>query len=261
MYQRKISRVLFYFGYVFLYTPILLIILYSFNRSNTLSWQGLSFKWYATLAQNKILLDGAMISLQIAILSATLAVILGTLCANACMLPQRSHRVLGFLATAPLVIPEMITGLSLLILFVAFEQHMGWFKRGMLTVIIAHTTLGIAYVTAIVRARLRSLSPLLREAALDLGARPYKVFFLITLPLILPSLGASWLIAFILSFDDVILASFTTGPGTTTLPLVIFSSLKMGYTPQINALATCIIALVSFLIVTAGYVMHKREDS
>jgi putrescine transport system permease protein len=200
-----------------------------------------------------------MISFKIAFISATFAVILGTTCAHLWTKERHNHHILGLMTTIPLVIPELITGLSILLLFVWSENTFGWPPRGMWTVIAAHTTLGAAYVTAIVRARLLNLDPTLSEAALDLGARPAKVFFLIKMPIIIPSIIASWLIAYIISFDDLILVSFTSGPGITTLPLRIFSSIKVGYTPEINALATCITGMVSLLIMTAGYTLSKKE--
>jgi putrescine transport system permease protein len=254
-------KLFFYFGYIFLYTPIFLIIAYSLNASQTIVWQGISWKWYQSLLQNELLLDGTITSFKIALISASLAVVLGTVCAHLWTSPPHKKKGLGFLATTPLVIPELVSGLSLLSFFVWMETHLGWPQRGMLTIIVAHTTLGAAYVTAIVRARLSFIDPSLSEAALDLGASPYKVFFLIKLPLVFPSLIASWLIAFIISFDDVVLASFTSGPGTTTLPLVIFSSIKVGYTPQINALATCITVMVSLFIMAAGYIFYRKDSS
>ncbi len=258
--SHRLIKIFFYFGYIFLYTPILLIIIYSFNKSNTILWQGVSLRWYRSLFQNDALLESCLISLKIAVLSATLSVSLGTLCASAWTRKDNQSFLLGFLATMPLVIPEIIMGLSLLNLFVWMRDHIGWPKGGLFTVIIAHTTLGSAYVTAIVRARLLAIDPTLNEAALDLGARPYQVFFFIKFPLIRPTLIASWLIAFILSFDDVVLASFTAGPGATTLPLVIFSSIKNGCTPQINALATCTIVMAALLIMTTGFIIYRKEE-
>lgn len=255
--KHRIVNIFFYGGYVFLYLPILLVIVYSFNASSSLSWGGLSLKWYRELMHQHGLLDSLVISLKIAVISATFSVILGTLCASGW---SHHHKALGFFSTMPLVIPEVVLGLALLLFFFWVQVQTGWPPRGMLTVVVAHTTLGMAYVTAMVRARLIGMDPLLREAALDLGARPYKVFLRITLPLLAPVLFASWLIAFILSLDDVILASFTSGPGTTTLPLLIFSSLKVGYSPQINALATCIVLVVSLLIAIAGWVYQKKKQ-
>jgi putrescine transport system permease protein len=253
-------RLFFYMGYVFLYLPIILTILYSFNHSQTIAWTTFSLRWYRVLFKNQALWQSAMVSLKIALISATIAVILGTVCAHLWTKEQHNHNALGLLAMVPLVVPELITGLSILLLFVWSENTFGWPPRGIWTVITAHTTLGAAYVTAIVRSRLLNLDPALSEAALDLGALPSKVFFLIKLPIIIPSIIASWLIAFIISFDDVVLASFTSGPGITTLPLRIFSSIKVGYTPQINALAACITGMISILIMSAGYALHKKES-
>lgn len=252
-------RFFFYAGYLFLYLPIILTILYSLNHSKTIAWGGLSLRWYQVLFKNQALWQSAMVSFKIAMISATLAVILGTMCAHLWTKDRQNHHILGLMSMVPLVIPELITGLSILLLFVWSENTFGWPPRGLWTVIAAHTTLGAAYVTAIVRARLLNLDPILSEAALDLGARPGKVFFLIKLPIIIPSIIASWLIAYIISFDDLILVSFTSGPGITTLPLMIFSSIKVGYTPQINALATCITGMVSLVIMTAGYTLYKKE--
>lgn len=261
MMSHRFIKPLFYLGYLFLYLPLVLIVVYSFNRSHAISWQGVSLKWYRALFQNKDLLQGALASLKIGIIAATLSVILGTLCASAWTRPRNSHSFLGFLATMPLVIPEIVIGLSLLLFFMWLNQRIGWPQKGLWTVTAAHTTLGAAYVTAIVRSRLLSIDPLLSEAALDLGARPHRVFFLIKLPIIGPTLLGSWLIAFIISFDDVILASFTSGPGTITLPLMIFSSLKMGYSPQINALATCVVLIVSIVMSIMAYLIYRKEPT
>jgi putrescine transport system permease protein len=164
------------------------------------------------------------------------------------------------MATSPLVVPELVAGLSLLLLFAWSEQSFGWPGRGWFAIVVAHTTLGAAYVTYIVRSRLENVPSTLREAALDLGARPSKVFFLVQLPIIAPSIVASWLVAFILSFDDVVLVSFLAGPGITTLPSLIFSSIRVGYTPEINAMATCITGVLSVLIVGAGYFLHQKDS-
>lgn len=253
-------KILFYFGYIFLYAPILLIVLYSFNKSPNLSWQGFSFHWYKTLWQDTVLWQSAQISIKIALASASLAVLLGLFCAHSWSKIPQKNKILGFLSTLPLVIPELILGLSILMLFVWMDRMFSWPKRGFLSVITAHTTLGSAYVTAILRARLASLDPTLTEAALDLGARPKHVFFLIKMPLIFPALLASWIIVFIVSFDDVVLASFTSGPGTTPLPLRIFSSLKVGYTPKLTALASCIVLMVSFFIIVIGCIFSRKEQ-
>ncbi|MGL4825709.1 MAG: ABC transporter permease subunit [Alphaproteobacteria bacterium] len=250
------------FGYAFLYAPILCVIVFSFNASKIPTlWQGFSLQWYQALFSNTLLLDASLVSLRIAVVSATLAVILGTLCAVILvrLQPFRGKTLLGIMATAPLVMPEVITGLALLMLFVSFEQAFGWPQgRGVDTITIAHTTLALAYVTVIVRARLLEVDESLEEAALDLGAKPHKVFFLITLPLIYPALLAGWLLSFALSLDDLVIASFTSGPGSSTLPMVIFSSIKLGVTPQINALATLIVVFVSLCVLVAGYIMQRQ---
>lgn len=257
--KHPIGTLFFYLGFGFLYIPIFLIIVYSFNQSGALHWEGFSLKWYGLLFQDESFLSGAIISFQIALTSATLSTILGTLCATLSTKKHNPHKFLGFMATMPLVIPEIITGLSLLLFFVGCQNIFGFPQRGFWTVVVAHTILGAAYGTAIVRTQLLDLDPSLSEAALDLGARPYGVFFLIKLPIIFPSLITSWLIAFILSFDDVVLASFTSGPGNSTLPLVIFSSLKMGSNPKLNALATCIVAMVSLVMILTGFFIYKKS--
>lgn len=257
--KHPFGTIFFYLGFGFLYIPIFLIMLYSFNKAGGLQWEGFSWKWYIHLFQDESFLEGSVVSLQIALMSGTLATILGTLCATLSTQRHNPHKTLGFMATMPLVIPEIITGLSLLLFFVGCQNVFGFPQRGFWTVVIAHTTLGAAYATAIIRTQLLELDPSLSEAALDLGARPHSVFFLIKLPIIFPSLVTSWLISFILSFDDVVLASFTSGPGTSTLPLIIFSSLKTGSNPKLNALATCIILMVSLVMVFTGILIHRKS--
>lgn len=250
-------------GYGFLYLPILTLIIFSFNVSRQVTvWQGFSTKWYASLLQDEVLIKSAWVSLQVAICAATFAVVLGTMAAVALVRLGRfrGRSVFGILTAAPLVMPEVITGLSLLLLFVGLEQIIGWPQgRGILTITIAHTTLCMAYVTILVRGRLADMDRSLEEAALDLGARPLKVFMRITLPLISPALVAGWLLAFALSLDDLVLASFVAGPGSSTLPMVIFSSIRFGISPQINALATIIITGVAFGVIVAGWLMHRKK--
>jgi putrescine transport system permease protein len=250
-------------GYSFLYFPILILIIFSFNASRQVTvWRGFSTKWYSSLFQDQALLKSAWISLQVAMITATLAVILGTLAAVVLVRVGRfrGRSFFGILTAAPLVMPEVITGLSLLLLFVGLEQIIGWPKgRGILTIVIAHTTLCMAYVTILVRGRLADMDRSLEEAALDLGARPLKVFRVITFPLISPALIAGWLLAFALSLDDLILASFVAGPGSSTLPMVIFSSIRFGITPQINALATLIITGVAVGVILAGWLLHRKK--
>jgi len=237
------------FGYAFLYLPILLLVIYSFNGSRLVTvWGGWSLHWYAELAHNQQLLTAAWLSIRIAAMSATLALVLGTLAGFAMARFGRfaGRSLFGGMIAAPLVMPDVITGLSLLLLFVALQQTVGWpEQRGVLTIVIAHTTLSLAYVAVIVQARMLDLDESLEEAALDLGARPAKVFAVVTLPIVAPALVSAWLLAFTLSLDDVVLASFVSGPGATTLPMVVFSSVRLGVNPQINALATIIVALVT----------------
>lgn len=250
-------------GYCFLYFPILTLIIFSFNSSRQITiWQGFSTKWYGSLLNDQVLIKSALISLQIAAFAATLAVILGTLAALVLVRLGRfrGRNFFGIIATAPLVMPEVITGLALLLLFVGLEQILGWPKgRGILTITIAHTTLCMAYVTILVRGRLSDMDRSLEEAALDLGARPLKVFTAITLPLISPALLSGWLLAFALSLDDLVIASFVAGPGSSTLPMVIFSSIRFGITPQINALATIIITGVGIGVMIAGWLLHRKK--
>lgn len=250
-------------GFLFLYGPILSLIIYSFNESRLVTvWGGFSTKWYAELFQNQQLLGAAWLSFKVAAINATAATVLGTLAglALARFGPFRGRALLTGMATAPLVMPEVITGLSLLLLFVAMEQAIGWpAGRGMTTIIIAHVTFSMAYVTVVVQSRLATLDESLEEAAMDLGARPAKVFFLITLPIILPAILAGWLLAFTLSWDDLVISSFVSGPGSSTLPIVIFSKVRLGVSPDINALASILVLIVAIGIVTAGLYMQRQQ--
>jgi len=243
------------FGYAFLYLPVLLLIVYSFNESRLVTvWSGFSFKWYRELLHNRQLLEAAWLSVRIAAVNATFAVALGTLAANALVRHGRFRARTGFelLLTAPLVMPDVIIGLSLLLLFVALEQLLGWpTGRGFTTITIAHITLSLAYVAVVVRARLSQMDRSLEEAAMDLGAPPLTVYLRITLPLIAPALLSGWLLAFTLSLDDLVIASFVSGPGATTLPMVVYSSVRMGVSPQINALATLIVLFIAVVVTIA----------
>jgi len=250
-------------GFAFLYIPIVSLIVYSFNKSRLVTvWGGFSTKWYGALLQNEQILNAAWLSLKIAAISATLAVALGTLAGMvlARFGPFKGRTLLSGLTTAPLVMPEVITGLSLLLLFVTMEQIIGWPKgRGMTTIIIAHITFTMAFVTVVVQSRLAQMDDSLEEAAMDLGARPHKVFFLITLPIIFPALMSGWLLAFTLSLDDLVITSFVAGPGSSTLPMVIFSKVRLGVSPDINALATILVAVVAVGVVIAGVVMSRQQ--
>lgn len=251
------------FGFAFLYIPILSLIVYSFNESRLVTvWAGFSTKWYVALFQNQQVLDAARLSLKIAAINATGATILGTLAglALARFGRFRGRAMLSGMVTAPLVMPEVITGLSLLLMFVAMEQAFGWpAGRGVTTITIAHITFSMAFVTVVLQSRLATLDESLEEAAMDLGARPAKVFFLITLPIIMPAILAGWLLAFTLSWDDLVISSFVAGPGSSTLPILIFSKVRLGVSPDINALATILVLIVATGIVTAGLYMQRQQ--
>ena len=252
-------------GFVFLYAPILSLVIFSFNESQLVTvWGGFSTKWYGALLQNRDILNAAGISLQVAAISATAAVALGTLAAYVLVRfgRFRTRALLTGMSTAPLVMPEVITGLSLLLLFVSMESLIGWpAGRGKLTIMIAHITFCMAYVTVVVQSRLASFDMSLEEAAMDLGARPVRVFFDITLPVIAPALVAGWLLAFTLSLDDLVVASFVTGPGASTLPMVIVSKVRVGVSPEVNALASIIIGVVALGVIIATLRMRKAAKN
>jgi putrescine transport system permease protein len=241
--------------YAFLYAPIGFLIAFSFNASRLVTaWSGASLRWYLTLAHDRQLIDAALLSLRVAAASATLALIVGTLAGYALARFGRFRARTAFAAAvaAPLVLPEVITGLALLLLFVALEQAVGWpAGRGATTVTLAHASVSVAYVAVVVRARLADAGTALEEAAMDLYAAPWVAFTRVTLPLMTPALAAGWLLAFTLSLDDVVVASFTSGPGASTLPMVVFSLTRLGATPEIYALATVIVAMVAALLLAA----------
>jgi putrescine transport system permease protein len=264
MHGRPWFRVLaLVLGFAFLYVPIISLVVFSFNESRLVTvWGGFSTKWYGALIQNQQILAAAWLSLKVASVSATLAVVLGTFAGMilARFGPFRGRTLLSGMTTAPLVMPEVITGLSLLLLFVTLEQLIGWpAGRGMTTIIIAHVTFAMAFVTVVVQSRLAQIDESLEEAAQDLGARPAKVFFLITLPIIFPALLSGWLLAFTLSLDDLVIASFVAGPGSSTLPMVVFSKVRLGVSPDINALATILVAVVAVGVVIAGFAMSRQQ--
>ena len=265
MTMNKSSRFVFSclcFGFAFLYLPILVLILYSFNQSAISSvWGGFSLRWYTALFNNDQIIESALLSLKIAATSATFAAILGTMAGLALtqMGRYRGRFIFTGLIAAPLVMPEVITGLSLLLMFVSLQELIGWpMSRGAGTITIAHITFSMAYVAVIVQSRLSSMDQSLQEAAMDLGGRPMQVAFDITLPLIAPSMLSGWLLAFTLSLDDLVIASFTSGAGASTLPMVIFSKIKLGVTPDVNALATLIIGTVSIGIIIASWMMFRQ---
>lgn len=251
-------------GYAFLYLPIIYLVIFSFNASSIPGvWEGFSLKWYTQLSQNDTIFHALLISLKIAGMSATIAVVMGTLAAMSVIRLGGRRRGTGSLLgllPIPLVMPEVITGLSLLLMFVTFERMIGWpSERGVSTVVIAHSTISIAYVYMIVQSRLREFDLVLEEAAQDLGARPSTVFFRITLPIISPALFSGWLLSFALSLDDVVIASFLSGPGATTLPIALFSSLRLGVSPEINALSSVMIAIVSMCVMVAGFIYYSQQ--
>jgi putrescine transport system permease protein len=251
------------FGFAFLYIPIFSLIFYSFNSSRLATvWGGFSLKWYGELFQNDLILNAALLSLRIAVTSATAAVLLGTLAglALARMGRFRGRILFTGMITAPLVMPDVITGLSLLLLFVSMELLIGWPEgRGVTTITIAHITFSMAYVAVIVQSRLTGMDESLEEAAMDLGSRPLRVLFDITLPMISPAMVSGWLLSFTMSLDDLVIATFVSGPGSSTLPMVIFSKVKLGVTPDINALATILIAVVTVGVIIAGILMMRQE--
>jgi putrescine transport system permease protein len=245
--------------------PILILVIYSFNDSKYVSvWQGISTKWYFSLLQDKALLNAALTSINIASISASISVCLGTIAGFILIrFPHFKGRTLfTSLLIAPFVIPEVIIGFSLLLLYIVSHKFLGWpAERNSFTVILAHATIGIAYVSFIIQARLRSIDPSLEEAAMDLGASPMQVFRVITLPIISKSLLVGWLLAFTLSFDDVIIASFTSGPSSTTLPMLIYSRIKFGISPQVNALASVLIGAVVSIILVASIINYKKQTT
>ncbi len=252
------------FGYAFLYVPIISLIVYSFNASRLVTvWGGFSTRWYSELLNNDQILAAAWLSLRIAAMNATVSVVLGTFAGLALSHfgRFRGRTLFSAMVSAPLVMPDVILGLASLLLFVSMGDLLGWPQgRGVTTITIAHITFSLAYVTVIVHSRLSQMDESIEEAALDLGARPWKVFLVITLPIISPALVAGWLLAFTLSLDDLVISSFVSGPGATTLPMVVYSSVRLGVSPQINALATIIVALVTAGIVVAGFVMHRSDQ-
>ena len=253
-------------GLAFLYIPILSMMVFSFNNSRLVTvWDSANsptLRWYVRLFENEQLLGAAWISLQVAAMTATGAVLLGTLAGLVLVRfgPFRGRAFFSAMTTAPLVMPEVVTGIAMLLLFVALEQLTGWPEgRGMLTITIAHITFAMAYVTVVVQSRLAGFDDALEEAALDLGAKPTTVFFRITLPLIVPALVSGWLLAFTLSWDDVVISQFVSGPGSSTLPMEIFSRVRRGVSPDINALATIMVLIVATGVVASTLWMKRQE--
>jgi putrescine transport system permease protein len=250
-------------GFAFLYAPIVSMVVFSFNENRLVTvWSGCSTKWYGELFNDPQMLGAAWLSLQIAAISATIALVLGTLAAVA-LVRFRSFRgrtLLSGMVSAPMVMPDVITGLSLLLLFVAMEGLLGWpGGRGMLTIVIAHSTFAMAYICVVVQSRLSDFDRSVEEAAMDLGASPLRTFFDITLPIIAPALVSGWLLGFTLSLDDLVIASFVSGPGSSTLPMVIFSKVKLGVSPDVNALATIIVGIVAIGVLIATLIQLRSR--
>jgi len=262
----RMPRLLFVvlaFGYAFLYVPIFTLIVYSFNESRLVTvWSGFSLKWWGELLRNETMLDAALLSLQIALVNACVATVLGTMAGFAlARYPRFAGRtVFSGLIAAPLVMPEVIMGIATLLLFVALDQLLGWPERGFTTIAIAHITFSLTFVAVVVQSRLADFDRSVEEAAMDLGARPFTVFRTVTLPLIAPALVSGWLLAFTLSMDDLILTQFVAGPQSQTLPMLIYSSVRLGVSPQVNVLATILVTVVAIAIVLAGWLMNRTRQ-
>lgn len=249
-------------GYVFLYLPIVALVILSFNDSPVPNvWRGFTLKWYAALANDSEMLGGLWLSVKIAFFTACGSVVLGTFAAFALVKYKRFFGRTAFsgMVSAPLVMPEVVVGLSLLLMMVSIQRAIGFPERGMLTIWMGHLLLGMAYATVVVQARLQELNPSLEEAAMDLGAKPREVFYLVTLPMIAQALMSAWLLTFTLSLDDVVLSAFLSGPGSTTMPLVIFSRARLGLNPSVNAVATLIVLMVSIGVIVASYMIARAE--
>jgi len=249
-------------GYAFLYLPIVALVIYSFNDSPIPNvWRGFTLKWYYALADDREMVGGLWLSLKIAFFTACGSVVLGTLAAFALNKYKRfsGRTVFSGMVNAPLVMPEVVVGLSLLLMLVSVQRAIGFPERGMFTIWIGHLLLGMAYATVVIQARLQDLNPQLEEAAMDLGARPWQVFTLVTLPMIAQSMMSAWLLTFTLSLDDVVLSAFLSGPGSTTMPLVIFSRARLGLNPSVNAVATIIVVIVAIGVVAASWWIASAE--
>ncbi|WP_298009439.1 ABC transporter permease subunit [uncultured Aquabacterium sp.] len=259
---RWVSRTWLALGFAFLYLPIAMLVVFAFNASPLPSvWGGFTLSWFSKLADDTEILQGLWLSLRIAFFTACAAVVLGTLAALALVRFKRfgGRTLMVGMINAPLVMPEVIVGLSLLLMLVSLQRWLGFPERGMVTIWLGHLLVGLAYATVVIQARLQTLNPQLEEAALNLGARPAQVFFLVTLPMIAQSLASAFLLTFTLSLDDVVLAAFLSGPGSTTMPLVIFSRARLGVDPSVNAVATVVIAVVALAVVGGSYALARAE--
>ncbi|MDB5847988.1 MAG: putrescine transporter permease PotI [Rhodoferax sp.] len=260
--ERKLGRLWMAAVYLFLYAPLVFLVVFSFNSTRQDGvFTGFSLRWYQALVEDSRLVQGFFLSLKVALITGTLSVVLGTFAAFVLVRYARfrGRTLFSGMVSAPLVMPEVIIGLSLLLMMVAVQRLLGWPERGMLTIVIGHTLLGMAYATVVVQARLREMDRSIEEAAMDLGCRPVEVFFLVTLPNIAPSLVAAWLLSFTLSFDDVVISEFLSGPGVTTLPQVIFSYARRGVNPSIYAAAALLIATVTFGILVYNLAVLRRQ--
>ena len=258
-------RSVLWLGYFFMLAPLIYVIVFSFNDSRFVSvWSGFSLKWYHHLWNNKVLMKATVISLQVAFLSASIAVLLGTIAAvTYTRFPQmRGRGFFSFISIAPMVLPEVVLGMAFLMAYLVLQDWVGLPRnRGMLTIIIAHATIGMAYAFIMIRNRLKNFDSAVIEAAMDLGATPLSIFFKITIPIIAPTLISAWLLVFILSFDDLVVASFVSGAEVTTLPMAIFSSIKFGLTPEINALATVMIVILSLALLLISRKLTQKDES
>jgi len=261
-FAKNFGRTWLVAGFLFLYLPMLTLVVFSFNHSRLPShWGGFSLEWYAKLADDHEIINGLWLSFKIALLSATGSVVLGTMAAYSLVKYKRffGRTFFSGMVSAPLVMPEVIQGLSLLLMLVAIQHAIGFPERGLVTIWLGHLMIGLSYATVVVKARLQTLNPQLEEAAMDLGARPWQVFTLVTLPMIAQSLLSAWLLTFSLSLDDVVVSAFLSGPGATTMPLVIFSRARLGLDPSVNAVATVIIVVVAIGVTLASIWVARNE--
>ena len=261
-FAKNFGRTWLILGFLFLYLPMVTLVVFSFNHSRLPShWGGFSLEWYAKLADDSEIINGLWLSFKIALLSATGSVILGTMAAFSLVKYKRffGRTFFSGMVSAPLVMPEVIQGLSLLLMLVAIQHAIGFPERGLVTIWLGHLMIGMSYATVVVKARLQTLNPQLEEAAMDLGARPWQVFTLVTLPMIAQSLLSAWLLTFSLSLDDVVVSAFLSGPGATTMPLVIFSRARLGLDPSVNAVATVIIVVVAIGVALASILVARNE--
>jgi putrescine transport system permease protein len=261
-FAKNFGRTWLVLGFLFLYLPMVTLVVFSFNHSRLPShWGGFSLEWYAKLADDTEIINGLWLSFKIALLSASGSVVLGTMAAFSLVKYRRfaGRTLFSGMVSAPLVMPEVIQGLSLLLMLVAIQHAIGFPERGLVTIWLGHLMIGMSYATVVVKARLQTLNPQLEEAAMDLGARPWQVFTLVTLPMIAQSLLSAWLLTFSLSLDDVVVSAFLSGPGATTMPLVIFSRARLGLDPSVNAVATVIIVVVAIGVAIASILVARNE--